>query len=168
MLVRALLWRIFDEVKLFSVPEKIFRMVKNAYQDLGDRCRLPEGDNPVEKVPLIVTGSDAEVHIDVLLEDDGIEDDRNPTGGGGTRLLRPRQVDSEQLRHMKTLLVGLIRCISYLRSEFTKIHERHERLLTVLNRNITHMMRNTVHRMQRKQDLKAIDNDAVEGDITEE
>ena len=44
----------------------------------------------MEKVPLIVTGSDAEVHIDVLLEDDDMEDDGNPTGGGGARLLRPR------------------------------------------------------------------------------
>ena len=41
-------------------------------------------------VPLIVTGSDAEVHIDVLLEDDGMEYDGNPNGRGGDCLLRPR------------------------------------------------------------------------------
>ena len=44
----------------------------------------------MEKAPLIVNGSDAEVHIDVLIEDDGMEDDRNPTGGGGACLSRPR------------------------------------------------------------------------------
>ena len=90
MLVRALLRIIFDEVQHVDVPDNIFRRVKNAYQDLGDRCRLPEGDNPVEKFPLIVNGSDVEVHIDVLIEDDGIEDDKNYTDGGGAHLLRPR------------------------------------------------------------------------------
>ena len=95
MLGRALLWIIFDEVQHFSVPDNIFRRVNNAYQDLGYRFRLPERENPVEKVPLIVTGSDDEVHIDVLLEDDGMEDDRDLTGGGGARLSRPRRVDSD-------------------------------------------------------------------------
>ena len=109
-----------------------------------------------------------EVHIDVLLEDDGMEDDGNINSGGGACLLRPRRVDSEQLRHMNTLLVGLRRYGSYLRSEFARIHERHERLLTVLNRNITHMMRNPVRRIQRQQDLRAVDNAVVEGDVTEE
>ena len=51
---------------------------------------LPEGENPEEKFPLIITGADAEAHIDVLLEDDGMQDDRNPTGIGGACLLRPR------------------------------------------------------------------------------
>ena len=50
----------------------------------------------MEKVPLIVTRSYAEVHIDVLLEDDGMEDYRNLTVGGGACLLRPRRVDSEK------------------------------------------------------------------------
>ena len=107
MLDRALLWRIFYEVQHFSVPDNIFRRVKNAYQDLGDRCRLPEGENLVGKVPLIVTGSDDEVHIDVLLEDYGMEDDGNLTGGDGDRLLRPYQVDRKKLIHMSTLLVSL-------------------------------------------------------------
>ena len=89
MLGRDLIWIIFDKVQHFSVPDNIFRRVKNAYQDLGDRCRLTEVENPVEKFPLINTGSDAEVHIDVLLEDDGMEDDGNLTGGGGARLSRP-------------------------------------------------------------------------------
>ena len=81
--------------------------MNNAYRDLGDRCRLPEGENPAEKIPLIVTGSDAEVHIYVLIEYDGMEDDGNPTDEGVACLSHPRQVDREQLRHMNTILVGL-------------------------------------------------------------
>ena len=41
---RALPWRTFDEVQHFSLPENIFRRVNNAYQDLRDRYRLPEGE----------------------------------------------------------------------------------------------------------------------------
>ena len=58
---------------------------------------IPDEQNPVEKSTLIVTGSDSEVQIDVLLEDDGMEDDRNLPGRGDVRLLRPHRVDSEQL-----------------------------------------------------------------------
>ena len=71
---------------------------------------------------MIVTGSYAESHIDVFLEYDDMEDGRNPTGGRGANLLRPYQFDSHQLRHMNTLLVGLIQDDSYLRSEFPIIH----------------------------------------------
>ena len=101
----------------------------------------------MEKVPMIVTGLDVEYQIDVLIEYDDLEDGRNPTGRRGASLLFPCQVDSHQLRHMNTLLVGLRQDDSYLRSEFPIIHERNDKLLTVVNRNITHMMRILVHRI---------------------
>ena len=147
MLGRALLWRMFDEVQHFCVPDSIFRRVNNAYQYLGEMCKLPEGKNPVEKVPLIVTGSYAEVHIDVFLEDYGMEDDGNLTVGVGDCILRPRRVDSKQFINMNTLLVILRQDVSYIWSEFARIHERHEQLLTVFNRNINYVMRNPVHRI---------------------
>ena len=68
---------IFDEVQNFAVPDNIFSRVKNAYRYLGDSCRIPEVDNQMEKVPLIVTVSDVECHIDVFLEYDSMEDDGN-------------------------------------------------------------------------------------------
>ena len=88
-----------------------------------------------------------------MLEDNGMEDDENTTGGGGAHLLRPRRVDREKLRHMNTLMVGLRQDGLDLRSEFSRIHDRYELLLTVLNRNITHMMINPVRRIHRQQDL---------------
>ena len=122
----------------------------------------------MEKATLIVTGSYAEVQIDVLLEEDGIEDDGNLTGRGGDCLLRPCRVDINKLIKMNTILVIFIRDGSDLRSEFLRIHERHEKLLTALNRNITHMMRKTVHIIQRQKELREIKNPVVEGDIMEE
>ena len=117
--------------------------------------------------PLIITISDAEVTIDVLLEDDNMEDDRNPTGGGGSSLSRPHQFDRKQLRHMNNILVGLRQDGSDLRSEFARVHERHTRFITVVNRNITHMKRNPVCRIQRHLDVQAMDNDVMEGEYLE-
>ena len=96
-------------------------------------------------MPLIVTFLDLESQIDVLIKDDDIEAVGNPTGWGGDHLLRPYLNDNNKLRHMNTLLVLLKQDDSYLRSESWIIHERHEQLLTVVNRNITHMMRNPVN-----------------------
>ena len=69
--------------------------------------RIPEGENPMKKATLIVDGSYVEVHIDVLLEDDGMEDEGNLTGKVDVRLFRLHQVDSKKLIHMSTLLVNL-------------------------------------------------------------
>lgn len=113
----------------------------------GNRCTLSEGENPVEKVPLIVTGTDAEVHIEVLIEDD--------IGADGTR---PRRLDIDQLRHMNTLLVNLRRDNADLRGEVARIHERYEQLLKTMNRNLIHLMRNPVLRLQRQQNNRDVDN----------
>ena len=56
------------------------------------------------------------VHIDVLIEDDDMEDDGNPTGEGSVCILRPCRVDSKESIHMNNLIVGLRRDGSYLRS----------------------------------------------------
>ena len=68
---------------------------------------------------------------------------------------------------MNNLVVELRRDSSYLRSEFSIVNERHEQLITVLNKNITHMMRDPVHRIQRQKYLRATDNGVVEGDVME-
>jgi len=124
VLGRALLWRVIDEDQQVSVPAIICIRIKNAYRDLGNRCTFLDGLNPVQKVPLIVTGADAEVHIEVLNDDD-IND-----GANGTR---PRRHDVEQMRHMNTLLINLRRDSADLRNEVARIDERHGRLLATMN-----------------------------------
>ena len=44
--------------------------MKTAYTDLSNNRLAPDA-NPVEKVPLMVTGDDAEVFIDLLLSSEG-------------------------------------------------------------------------------------------------
>ena len=162
VLGRALLWTVFDENRTLIVPVSISSRVRNAYRDLGSRCTIPPGENPVQKVPLIVTGSDAEVHIDVLLEDDDVQQ------GQGVMNARPRRLDNEQLRHMNNLLIGLRRDNADLRAEIARIHERHERLLTRVNRNVTHLLRNPARRMQRQENNLVVENAIAEDREIEE
>jgi hypothetical protein len=157
VLGRALLWRVFDDNESHVVPPHICHRVKSAYRDIGDRCQLVAGENPVEKVPLIVTGSDAEVHIDMLLD----EDNNLVTGAA------PRRIDSEQIRHMNSLMIGLRQDNAELHAEFSRNAERQERKLTVMNRNIMHLMRHPVTRLQREQQQRTVENALAENDEEE-
>jgi hypothetical protein len=137
VLGRGLLWRIFDTEQCNAVPVDISTRVKNARNNLGDRCQLLEGENPVQKVPITVTGHDAVVYIDMLLEDDG---NGNAVPVAGQQ--EPRRIDTEQLRHMNTLLLNLRRDIADVRTDVTRVYERGERNFNVVNRNVRHFMRN--------------------------
>ena len=64
---RALLWLIFNPTESANVPVMISNWVKKAYGELSNN-RLGADTNPVSKVALLVSGDDAEVFIDVLLE----------------------------------------------------------------------------------------------------
>jgi len=132
---------------------------QNAYRDLGSRCTLQDGENPVTKVPLIVSGTDAEVHIELLIDADTND------GGNGTR---PRRLDVEQMRHMNSLLINLRRDNADMRNEVARIHERHEHLLTRMNRNIIHVMRNPVLRHQRQQNNRDVENEIVNAGVVED
>jgi hypothetical protein len=130
VLGRALLWRVFDDEDYNIVPVPILTRVRNAYRDLGPRCQLAAGENPVQKVPLMVTGADAEVYIDLMLDDDG-----NDAGGGvdGRR-------GNQELRHVNNLLIGVRRDNAELRVEMTRINAVHTNQLRTINRNILQMM----------------------------
>ena len=73
VLGRALLWKIFHTSGEKGVNPDIRTRVMSAYADLGDRDTLEEGENPVRKIPLGVTGVDAELIIDELMQDESEE-----------------------------------------------------------------------------------------------
>ena len=109
VLGRALLWRIFDDADSHVAPLQITDHVKHAYRDLGARWLLPDGENPVEKLPLMVTGADAQVFIELLLSND--DDNLNDNDANG-RMARPRQ--DQQMQYMNSHLIGLRRNNAHL------------------------------------------------------
>ena len=69
---QATLWRCFSTAGEDCFPETIPQRVLDGIQELGATYTLPkDGTNPVRKIPLLVTGLDSEVIIDVL--DDGLD-----------------------------------------------------------------------------------------------
>ena len=93
-----------------------------------------------EKVPFAVTGTD---------DDMGDEAD-------GTC---PWRLDVDHSRHStNTLLVNLRHDNADLRGKVAGIHEKHERLLMAMNRNLIHLMRNPVLRLQHQQNHRDADN----------
>ena len=82
-----------------------------------------------------MTGFDAQVHIDLL-----VDDENNPVAAGEV----PRRIDAEQMRHMNSQLMSLRRDFTELRAEFARLAERQEQRSNVMNRNIIHLMRSPV------------------------
>ena len=143
VLGRALLWRIFDPDESNVVPDFTRLRVTNAYRDLGERCQLDDGENPVQKLPLMVTGDDAEVIIDLIFDD--YDDDGNGRNADGAdmdgRRVR-RRVQDEQVRYMNSQMLSLRRDNADLRTEFHRHNERQERTLGTINRNFRHLASN--------------------------
>lgn len=65
------------------VPDDICNCIETAYERV---CRVPQGTNPVSKIPIVVTGSDGEVYMDEIpIDKDGDVPQNNPQGVGRGR-----------------------------------------------------------------------------------
>ena len=83
------MWYAFTPEGQVDIPTTLYERIHNAYEVLNNN--LPPGTNPVKKIPIVVTGNEAEVYIDEIPE--GIinatgnaEDDQgiaNPVVGNG-------------------------------------------------------------------------------------
>ena len=96
-----------------------------------------------------VTGDDACVFIDVLLDDvdgeDGTEvgaaaavesDERR-----GTVARRNRNMGKQELHYMNSMLIHLREDNKMIRNEMARVHERERRMLRLVNKNLCHLMR---------------------------
>ena len=105
-----MLWKIFHESST-SVPPRIRSRVLAAYNDLGDRSYLGEGDNPVHKVPLGVAGVDAELVIEEIMGSDiGGE-----AADGDLRVCQG--MERQEVRLLSSQLMHLRRKLSDTRAE---------------------------------------------------
>ena len=69
VLGRAMLWHLFDHSGDDCFPEHRCNQIMQAYRDRGFHNTLEDGCNPVKKRPLVVSGYDTEVMMDLLEED---------------------------------------------------------------------------------------------------
>lgn len=138
VLGRALLWKVFHDESGAYVPAQIRERVLAAYRDLGDRNSLAAGSNPVSKVPLGITGLDAEVIIDeIMVPGDGNGDDANPQA----RDYRvSRGMERQEVRLLQSQVLHLRRELADMRAESERRDVQMKHTLTRLNRNVARLV----------------------------
>ncbi len=143
VLAPPVLWAAFDNSMEIYMPINLRNRIRAAYNALANR--LPGGQNPVQRIPIIVTGHDDQVFItEVFPEEDvdHVHDARNlaaNVGGGGGRddLLRAvhAQVGIQRREghdRGEALTTGLDRLNEYI----IQMDERHTQQVNTLRRSI--------------------------------
>ena len=63
VLAKPVLWACFEDCMLGKMPQEMRGRIKQAYA-LIRGTTMQEAENPIKKIPVVVTGLEAEVHID--------------------------------------------------------------------------------------------------------
>ena len=125
VLGRAMLWRLFDRSGDDCFPQARRVQIMQAYNDLGGRNALEEGCNPVKRVPVVVSGHDSEVMMDILEDDEGYIGD----------VRRSLAVRNQEVRLLSSQIL-------HLRRELTDARAEADRQLGILKRQIARMSNN--------------------------
>jgi hypothetical protein len=126
VLGRALLWACFDAEVKEILPPALSDRIRTAYAAIR---RLPEGENPVKKVLLVVTGDDDQLNIEEI----GGPDDADANQPAARRQMGSTR---EELLALHSQNAGLRREIEELRTQQSLLAQRMEGNFTRLNRNI--------------------------------
>jgi hypothetical protein len=111
----------------------LFRRIHDAYEAIGND--LPEGRNPVKKIPLVITGNEGEVYIDEI-PDGMVGNNGNGDGAGngaGGFIDRPVR---QQLLAIHSQLLGLTRADEELRASIPNLQTLCTRQYQTMNSNI--------------------------------
>jgi hypothetical protein len=130
VLGKALLWFIFSPDSSNYLPTALQDCIETAYNGIG---QLPPGENPVKKIPLVVSGDKGELYLDDLGEDYGGGPAGERVGGGHRRETNER----EQLLAVHLQIDQLSRRVGDMRTtqeQHSRLHGRWE--FEMLNANI--------------------------------
>jgi hypothetical protein len=144
VLGRALLWACFEQELEQWIPPAIKDRVQTAYHAIQ---QLPDGENPVMKVALVITGNDDELHIDDVLG--GIE----PQGGGDVNnaARQPQQARGlqEELLALRCQVAGMRRDMELMRSQSQRNQARNEHNFALVNRKLGRIAMQPIQRIVR-------------------
>ena len=124
VLGRAMLWKVFEasaseDTGAHCIPPELGERVLSAYRDLGERCTLESEVNPISKLPLGVTGVDAQLIVDVIT----CNIDRSGGSSGG-----PSGGDWRAAAGLERQEVRLLSSqVQHLRREFSDMREEMNR-----------------------------------------
>lgn len=117
---------------------------------------MQAGENPVKKIPIIVTGIEAEVHIDEI-EELPIGDVGGAGGGGadggGAGGAAAGGGNNNYVRAMYSQVIGLRRELQETREEMNRLSDRNYQQQQQINRSVRRIALQPVQRRQNNQQL---------------
>ena len=129
----AVLFRVFDRTGEDAVPTPMRESIMQAYHELGSRNILEDGCNPIKRRPLIVTGYDTEVIIDLMEADDDDGQGGLANGDGDPR--RAAMVRNQEVRMLSSQIL-------HLRRELCDARTEGDRQLTIMKRKLARLSNN--------------------------
>jgi hypothetical protein len=138
-LARPLLWAVFEPHLQGYLPDTLTERVRLAYAFVR---RLPAAANPVEKIPIIITGAEGEVYIDEIGADldqgvcKVVPQGEQPAGGAQRRLAGQQRnevlglysLQKETQRDMKEMQAQIVVLKSAMQKGMTKLNTSLNRL----------------------------------------
>ena len=106
-----------------------------------------------EKLPLMVTGDDAQVYIDLFLDgDEGEQADVAADGAdrNGRRVRQRRTTGDQELRYLNSLIIGLRQDNAAMRLEMQRVSAIHLREMEILKQNQQQLMRSRYFTAQQR------------------
>ncbi len=130
---RAVLFRVFDRTGEDVVPTPMRESTMQAYHELESHNILEDGCNPIKRRPLIVTGYNMEVIIDLMEADDDDGQGGLANGDGDPR--RAAMVRNQEVRMLSSQIL-------HLRRELCDAWTEGDRQLTIMKRKLARLSNN--------------------------
>ena len=114
--------------------------------------QMEAGTSPVQDIPLMMTGDDVEVFIELILDNDGggggggggVDDNQFiEVTGVGRRIMerRSNMMGTHELHYINSLLIHLREKNKAIRDEMARYHEKEKRMWKMMNKNLKSLMR---------------------------
>jgi hypothetical protein len=148
VLGRAILWKVFeasvsDDAESHCIPPALSQRLLSAYKDLGDRCALESEENPIAKLPLGVTGVDAQLIVDIIMQD---EEDANRSGGNWRATAG---LDRQEIRLLSSQVMHMRREFGDMREEVNRGAHSNKAAFGRLSRTLLRMAASPAMRLVR-------------------
>jgi len=111
---------------------------------------MEAGKNPVQKIPLMVTGDDAEVFTELLFDNDGggeggeFNDNKltEETGTGRETMdRRSNRMETQELHYMNSLFMHTCEVKNAIRDEMDRYHKQKKRMRKMMNKHLNSLIR---------------------------
>ena len=163
VLGKALLWLLFSDAGRDYLPPAYRVRVLAAYNTIS---QLAPGENPVLKIPIVVSGHDGELYLDELGQDFDLDGAGGGGGGGGVPVAAPHRRravnEREQLLALQSQMSRLNRNLDRMRAMQVQETVERRREFQTMNSNLRCVALQPIARRARANNQQAAGGAAAE------